>query len=747
VLHRQSETASASVAPAQVAELVKATREFAAADAGRALAAARWRADEHALAPQHLRLDADPVTGSEASAVLIGLPASGWSLVSLLPADRGLVGARQLVVYTLALAGTLGALMLLSFALFVRVALLAPLRRMVARLSTITAADKPGLHERPRNEIGALAYWINERLRQLREQADHAGAGQLQLSLEAKERRALIERLARFQERAAPALQTVRDAVIAVDDQGLVDDMNPAAQQMTGVSLTAARGRPLADIVDASSTTSDVTAASALTTAMQRGSRIDPREDFQLRCGTGAPREIRLSIIPQRSAGGRSSGAVLVLYERADGPRTAPPAAAAISLPRRAACEQRIGELAAASKAQKRRNAVLVVDLDRLSDINREAGRAACDEAIRKLGELLVEKSAGHGHAYHLHADRYALLLPGFDTARAKTFAEALRDGVARLRLGAAAQPTGMTVCVGIAEFGADAPPADMLPRAEDACAAAKRGGRNKVRTYDPSMERATRDVADDIWIKRVRTGIDQNRMHLTTQFVAAQRPGGGGAFFESLLALEDEEGFWSTATAFMPASERHGLAAAVDRWHIGSVAAQLTRGDTLQKVGLVSIRISQSSIFDAELPDFLIKLLEHHKTLSGRLCLELTESSLLAYPQQSGALAEVLRVIGIRMAVSDFLGREPSTLALIRHLPVEFLRVDAGRFPALATEASEQKLADSVLHLARLLERQTWVYGLDDAEQLERWRRLNPDLLQGAAIAAVSPVLFQQPR
>jgi diguanylate cyclase (GGDEF)-like protein/PAS domain S-box-containing protein len=741
-LHRAEATAD----PAAIAELVKATRGFADQDAAQALAQLQAAGKpREPLSLRRIPLDNDPVLGGSAFALVAELPASGWNLVGVLPADKGLAGARHLLSQTLLLAGALAAALILALLLLVRATLLAPLRAMVARLAAITPNDKPGLNERPRNEMGALAYWINERMRQLREHADHVGAGQLQANLEAKERRALIERLARFQERTAPVLQTVRDAVIGVDDQGNIEEMNPAAEKLTGVSTAAARGRPLADIVDARSAVSEVNVASALLAAIQRGERLDPREDFQLRRDGDAPRDIHVSIIPIRSSGNRISGAMVVLFETGMAASKVLPAAA-VSLPRRVACERRIEELAAAAQARKSRSAALIVDLDHLRQINEQAGRSAGDEAIRKLSEMLTEKTAGHGQAFHLHADRFALLLPGFDAARAGPLATAIREAVARLRLGAAAQPTGLTVSIGIADFGGDSLPAEALGRAEDACMAAKRAGRNAVKVYEPNMERTPRDVPDEVWIKRVRAGIDQNRLHLSTQLVSSVK-NRGAANFESVLSLEDEEGFWAPASAFMPAAERHGLAAAIDRWHIGSVAAQLSRADVRERVHLALVRVSLSSVFDRELPDFLIQLTDRHKNLAGSLCIELTEPSIASYPQQASSLAKVLRAIGIHLAIGDFMGRDPAALSLVRQMPAEILRVDASRYALIASETTEQKLADSVIQMARALEREAWVYGIDSAAALELWKRLNPDHFQGSVIAPVSPMLFQQPR
>lgn len=681
---RRAATGKPGVQGADIIALKTATRDFSSGDADRVLTQIRETGGGGDEEPLHVDLPADAVFSNAASATLIPLRASGWSLIQVLPEGTGLAGARQLFVQTMALAGILAVALLFLVLVLTRLAVLDPLRRMVRKLASAGASDDPlklVLDESPRNELGAMAFWINERGRQLREHLDRASAGQLQLSIEAKERRTLTDQLVRFHERTLPALHAVSDALVTVDENNAVEDVNPAAEQLLGVSAAAVRGRPLSEVVNGRSTTSDVTAASAALSVMQRGTRLDLRENFSLANGAGGLRELRLSVMPVRTRGNR---------------------------------------------------------------INETAGRAAGDEAIGKLAEALVTRIGSAGEVFHLHADRFAAVLPGYDINRAATTAKVLCDGVANLRIGSGSKSLGFTVSIGVEEFGNEANPADALQRAEDACIEAKRAGRNQVKAFDSSMARAEREVDDVSWVRRVRAGFEQNMLHLTTQFIATAS--GGGAHFESLLTLEDEEGFWSPAAAFMPAAERHGLAASVDRWHITNVCSQLLRGDTLKRVASVSIQISQSSLLDNELPDFLIALIEKYKALAGRFSLLLSESSVLSYPNQALKLAGVLRAVGIPCAISDFLGRDPAALATLRQLPADTVRVDARRFGKLSSDPVEQKLADGVLQLARGLQKKTWVFGIDDATQLETWRRLNADLYQGGAIAKASPVVFQAP-
>jgi len=751
---RQAAAGKPEVRNTDVAALKTATRDFSSADADLVLSRIRATGTTAGSTSARIELQHDAVLNRGAIATLLPLPFSGWTLIRVLPADQGIPGARQLFAQTMAMAGALAFLLLCLVLISTRVIVTGPLKRTIRKLAAAGGSEDPlklVLDESPRNELGVIAFWINERSRQLREALDRASAGHLQLTIEAKERRSLIDQLTRFQDRSQAALQRVADAIIFADEHNVVEEMNPAAEQLLGVSLTAGRGRALAEVVNAQSITSNVSAAATALTAVQRGGQLEPREHFMLKTGGGASREIRLTAIPVRSRGNRISGVVLLLREMASAPGAAAATThqghAAVALSGRDACVKRASDLIVAARSRPQRHSLLIIDIDQLRRINEIAGRAAGDEAIAKLADTLVASSGGTSEVFHLHVNHFALVLPNADIQRAVSFANALREKVAHLRVGGGPRSQGITISIGIDEFGAEANATDVLLRAADACADAKRAGCNTVSVYNSGMARVDRNADDAAWVQSIRSGLEQNMLRLTTQFVAASMSAVRGAQFESLLALEDEEGFWSPANAFMPAAERHGLAAAVDRWHISNVCSQLLQGDMLKRVAVVSIQISQSSVVDSQLPDFLLALVEKNRALAGKFAPMMSEICALSYPHQTRHLAEVLRKGGIPSAINDFLGRDPATMAQLRQLPVDYLRIDARRFRNIGGDPAEQKLADAALQLARSLHKRSWVYGIDDAAQLETWRRLNADLYQGGAIAKPSPVMFQIPR
>jgi diguanylate cyclase (GGDEF)-like protein/PAS domain S-box-containing protein len=712
-----------------------------------------------------LRIDDDPVFDGPGDASLFEMR-QGWRLLRLSSASAGFAGADALFLRALAILGAAVALLLLLAYAGLRWLVLRPVSRMAAQMSqSFNAGDTPSLlsGENANNELGLFAHWHNERLRQLRDLMEQNLATNSQLVGEAGERRNLQEALQRLQERHSLALQGLEEAVIAIDDKGRVEDLNPAAERLTGFSLKAARGRPFGEIFNARIVEQKEPLPDLARTTMERGTRLDYPDNLVLTHRSGVEKTVGASIAPMRSRSNRISGAVIVFRERGSVAVAAPasPAAPATpsrgtqkdpltGLPMRHACERRVRELIDAAKLSPRTHALVTLDVDQLTRVNDSGSQAAGDAVLTRLSELLINLSGSAGEVYRLSSDHFAILLGNSSTDRARTFAEALRRTIVSTRFVWEGRQYNVTTSLGVTDFnGQSDSAAEVLRRAEEACNAAKRAGRNSVKVYDDSMSRFRPAVDDGVWVRRIRAGIDQGLLHLTTQLVQPQPSAQAeGQVFDLQLALEDEEGFWTPAAGFMPAAERQHLAGELDRWALQRLLDQLNlQPRVIEELGFVIVTLSAPSLADPRLPVEIASLLARHPAVEPRkLCLAVQQQVLLEHPQLASAFVESIRSLGCRVMIDGFSPRGTGELSLLRRWPVEALRLDAAGFPTLTSDALEQGLAEAAVKLAHAMDRRLAVANLDDARQAEAWRRLGADYLQGNALARASPVIFAAP-
>ena len=130
---------------------------------------------------------------------------------------------------------------------------------------------------------------------------------------------------------------------------------------------------------------------------------------------------------------------------------------------------------------------LLIADLDDFKAINDTHGHSVGDQVIDLFGRQIALAAAGRGISGRIGGEEFAILLPGAEAGAARTFAEALRTGIALYCAGKLPSPLLPTVSIGVcmAEPGADLH--DMMHRADQALYLAKRKGRNQVQVHAPT--------------------------------------------------------------------------------------------------------------------------------------------------------------------------------------------------------------------------------------------------------------------
>jgi diguanylate cyclase (GGDEF)-like protein len=143
---------------------------------------------------------------------------------------------------------------------------------------------------------------------------------------------------------------------------------------------------------------------------------------------------------------------------------------------------------------------LLLVDLDRLKDINDRHGHADGDRALQLVAEALRRTCRATDLAARYGGDEFVILAVNTSVTEARILALRIRDCVRRLSLRAgrwskASEPINHTVSIGAADLKAAALPTfDALHAAADrALYAAKAAGRDGVMVAPPRMRRGAR--------------------------------------------------------------------------------------------------------------------------------------------------------------------------------------------------------------------------------------------------------------
>lgn len=129
---------------------------------------------------------------------------------------------------------------------------------------------------------------------------------------------------------------------------------------------------------------------------------------------------------------------------------------------------------------------MLLVDPDRLRELNEQHGTEFGDECLRALAWVCRQESRTTDVVGRVGGEEFAVLLPATELSGGLVLAERIRERMARHVFAGDARDVTCTVCVGVVELSEEAPSVDgMLALGDTAVQRAKQAGRNLVVGYD----------------------------------------------------------------------------------------------------------------------------------------------------------------------------------------------------------------------------------------------------------------------
>jgi diguanylate cyclase (GGDEF)-like protein len=371
--------------------------------------------------------------------------------------------------------------------------------------------------------------------------------------------------------------------------------------------------------------------------------------------------------------------------------------------------------------------ALLMLDLDRFKEVNDTFGHHYGDRLLREAAQRLVDTIGTAGTVARLGGDEFAILLPAAGTGEAEeTAAQVVSALKAPVELDGYALEVSASVGLSLALSQSD--DADtLLRRADVAMYVAKRGG-TEWAAYAPEQEQNTPDTL--ALIGELRRAIEQRELILNFQpqvDVSTERVVG----VEALARWPHPRRGWVPPDQFIPLAEHTGLMRPLSRWVLQAAVIQ-ARAWQLQGIELpVAVNLSASNLQDSMLPDNVAGLLQEHGLSANRLQVEVTESALMVDREGAAAVLGRLRALGVRVSVDDF-GTGHSSLAYLKDLPVDELKIDKAFVQHLAFNPKDRAIVRAIIGLAHELGLVVVAEGVEDRATWEILRRSHCDIVQG---------------
>jgi EAL domain-containing protein (putative c-di-GMP-specific phosphodiesterase class I) len=207
----------------------------------------------------------------------------------------------------------------------------------------------------------------------------------------------------------------------------------------------------------------------------------------------------------------------------------------------------------------------------------------------------------------------------------------------------------------------------------------------------------------------------------------------------EALARWQHPDGRLVSPAQFVPLAEQTGLIKPLTLWALQEALRQQV---AWRKEGLdisVAVNLSTRNLLDASLPDRLADFLAVTGTETAKLCLEITESVVMADPVKSLAHLARLHRMGVRLAVDDF-GTGYSSFAYLKRLPVHELKIDKAFVSGLMKDRNDATIVRVATDLGRNLGLKVVAEGVEDQQTLHGLVALGCHEAQGFLISPALP-------
>ena len=402
---------------------------------------------------------------------------------------------------------------------------------------------------------------------------------------------------------------------------------------------------------------------------------------------------------------------------------------AATGLANRALCERSLTEIITRNKQDPL--TVLLIEIGRVSEINYTLGHETGEDLIRVIGERLSSMIKQGDMVARHSSTMFSILMPGAGADDVRPIVDRILRSfedpvpIAGIHL-------DVTAAIGEAchpDHGSDAK--TLLQRADTAIYEAKASSR-LFATYDPEAdphkpERLT-------MMGELRKGLERGEFKFFYQpkvDIAAQKI----THVEALVRwIHPERGFMPPDD-FIPLAEQTGNIQKLTEWALETAIAQ---SKVWQDAGIdiiVAINLSARDLTNRRLPDQIGKLLETHGIAAQRIVLEITESAIMEDKDNAMAVLTALHKMGHTLSIDDY-GTGYSSMAYLKALPVQEIKIDKSFVLNLATNKEDEILVRSTIDLGHNLGLKVTAEGVEDEESLNILNKYGCDTGQGYFIS-----------
>lgn len=373
--------------------------------------------------------------------------------------------------------------------------------------------------------------------------------------------------------------------------------------------------------------------------------------------------------------------------------------------------------------------ALLLIDLNHFKDLNDSLGHQAGDNLLKQLGPRLIDELQDENSIVaHLGGDEFAVFLPQVRNAqKAVVVAHRMMDTIKRpfdldgfhSEIGAA---------IGVSLRPQQASDVSTLMRYADVAMQNAKAQFTGIAIYNTDSD--PHSPKRFSLMNELRRAIRESELFLHFQpkiELNANRLHG----FEALLRWNHPTHGFVSPAEFIPMAEKTDIIHPLTHWVLENSIAQCRKWHDQGFYVTVAVNLSTRNLLDEKLAKKLEELLRKYDLPALSLELEITESSIMSDPTRALVLLQQISDLGVRLSIDDY-GTGYSSLAYIKRLPVQALKIDYSFILNMLSDSQDEVIVNSTINLAHNLGLDVVAEGVENQETLDRLAAMGCNQAQG---------------
>ncbi len=376
-----------------------------------------------------------------------------------------------------------------------------------------------------------------------------------------------------------------------------------------------------------------------------------------------------------------------------------------------------------------------LVDIHGLKEINDSLGHECGDIILRQISERLDDSLRSSDRVGRFGGDKFAVILTHSKTS--------IVDEICHRLLGSLDSPFHVDdrslfigATLGIASYPDHADnPQSLIQKAEIALHKAKDSGKDFV-IFETQHDKGNLEklhLANDL-----RNAIRDGDLELHYQPQLDLRTGKIAGVEALSRWIHPKHGFISPDT-FIDIAERTGIIKQLTEWVLATAIKQCAEWQKSYGSLTMSINLSARNLHDETLGKQISRLIRHWQVIPEKICLEITETAMMADPEHAMRLLNELDQLGVKISIDDF-GTGYSSLGYLKKLPVDEIKIDKSFVMNMKDDENDASIIRATVGLAHDLGLSVVAEGVENQESQDLLHTLNCEYAQGYHICKPAP-------